>query len=222
MKTRNATLILIAGSVLAVAGNAMAVQTLQYDTNNLRSQATPSGGGSLPFSTTFTGTVNVTDDANARIAGLILNGLDQGVGPISSANFDFLLTITLVNGGVTGGSISVATMDNTYSASILPGSGTIKTQAGQGFQIDGLTFNGNFTGMGLAGSPGNTTVVGVDISAFMVGYPLVGSFLNFAFSPNSSGTDANADVDLYVQVPLPGAACLGLVGMGIVAGRRRR
>jgi hypothetical protein len=203
---------LIALGALALTGVAHADSLLQIDLNSLTATASSAG-----FSTGFTGTISLSHDANSTLNGIKIDGTTQTIGAgfvLSSLSG----SITTVAGAVTGGSFSVSVFDgfttDTYTASIVAGSGLINSQAGQGFTIDGLTFSGLFSG---------TSFAGVDVTTWDSNEPLGGSFLNFAFDPGAGTTDSDADLDVFVMVPLPTGAGLGLAGLfGLGAMRRRR
>lgn len=204
---------LVALGACALGSVAHGASTLQIDLNGLTATASSAG-----FSTTFTGTISLAHDANSTMEGIKINGASQTLGAgfvLSSLSG----SITTVGGAVTGGSFSVSVFDgsvtDTYSASISAFSGSINTQAGQGFTIDGLTFSGFFSG---------TSFAGVDVTLWDSNEPLSGSFLNFAFDPGTGTSDSDADLDVFVvAVPLPTGASLGLAGLiGVGAMRRRR
>lgn len=197
---------------MAFAGAAQANSYAQIDVNGLEADA----GGA--FSTTFSGTISLSKDANASFNGVKINEVDQGVDLSTWTLSAFTGSITLSSGTVTGGSFSVSVTDgsttDTYAATITSSSGDVDTQSGQGFNIDGLTFAGTFS---------SSTFAGVDVSNAFSIQPLTGSFLNFAFSPDSSGFDSDADMDIFVVIPLPAGAGLGLAGLaGLACVRRRR
>jgi len=213
----------LAAAVFMVgASGVSADQELQLDLNSLKATFTPSGGDSLPFTTSSTGTIALVDDSNTSLADILKDGASQ---TLTGTLKDFTGSITLSGGSVTGGSFSVEAYDvgsagssKTYTASIKSSSGSVNTQAGQGFTIDGLTFSGLFSG---------TSFAGVDVTPWDSNEPLDGSFLEFAFNPSSTtGVDNDADVDLYVLVPLPVPALLAASLFGVVGGagwwRRRR
>lgn len=201
--------ILAAAAVLGASGAASAVPLeLFIDINTLT--ATWAGAGGQAFSLNATGTLTLADNATpSTLAGVRIDGVAQTV---TSTLSSFSGTITLLNGVVTGGSFSTTNADATsYGASVRANSGSVSTQAGQGFSIDGLTFNGLF---------GSASYAGVNVSPWFNTQPDNGSFLNFAF--NGNNTDNNVDVDLYVLVPMPAAAGLGLAGLAGLGIRRRR
>lgn len=200
--------ILTAVAVLGATSAATAVPLeLFIDINTLT--ATYSGGAG--FNTNSSGSITLSMNGNSNLNDVRIDGVQQA---ISSTLFSFTATINLVNGGVTGGSISTSNADGTsYVASIRNGFGNISTQQGQGFSIDGLTFDGFF---------GSALYAGVNVTPWFASQPDNGSFLNFAFNPNNNGVDINTDIDLYVLVPMPAAAGLGLAGLAGLGIRRRR
>ncbi len=198
------------GVVAAFAGSAQAASVLQFDINAMSAST-----GGAAFSTTFTGTITLSMNTKTTLTEVLIDGSAQGIA--AGLLNDFSGTITLANGVVTGGSFTIEdTSLNTYSASIISGSGSATPSAGQTgpFRIDGLTFLGTFS---------SNTFATVDVSDWFNAQPLGGSFLQFKFGPNMAGVDDDADIDIFVVVPTPtafGLAGLGLVGIG--AARRRR
>lgn len=198
---------------LGGAGLASADTILQFDVNSLT--ATANGA----FGTGFTGSVTLADDVNSSLAGMLIDGVNQNIAAGQLA--DFTGSITITAGAVTGGSFTIMdTSGATYSASILGGSGSVGTSAGQTgpFTIDGLTFNGVFANLS-----GGTDFAGVDVTAWNQVPMITGSFLEFKFGPNLQGVDDDADVDIFASVPTPAAATMGLAGLaGLGVTRRRR
>ncbi|MGP1311069.1 MAG: hypothetical protein ACTS27_12810, partial [Phycisphaerales bacterium] len=162
--------------------------------------------------TTHTGSIMLSGGINSALEEILINGAPQG---IASGQFSsFSGTINLVNGGVTGGSLSLTLQNaDTFTASIVGGVGQVNTQAGQGFSIDGLLTNALFSSASFAG---------VDITDWFSEQPINGSFLNFAFNPNASGADTDTDIDIFVVVPSPVAGGMAGVGLLGLAARRRR
>ena len=183
---------------------------MQIDVNALTATAGPG------FSTSYTGNVVLSTNMNSMLAGMLIDGVGQTV---TGTLNDFNGMININNGMVTGGSFTVEVLEsdamttNTYSATIVGGSGSVGTQAGQGFTIDGLTFAGAFS---------SSTFAGVDVSPWFAAQPLVGSFLQFAFNPNAAGVDIQSDIDIYATVPLPAGGAMAFVGLAGLAGVRRR
>ncbi len=203
----------VMGSVAVTAASAESV--LQFDVNSLT--ATASGA----FDTGFTGTVTLADDGNSTLTDMLIDGTAQGIaaGQLGS----FTGTIVITAGIVTGGTFTITdTSGASYTASIVDGSGIVSASPGATgpFRIDGLTFSGAFAG--LTGV-GNTDFAGVDVTTWSSAEPLGGSFLQFKFGPDAFGIDTNADIDIFVTVPLPtpfGLAGVGLIGLATL--RRRR
>lgn len=197
-------------AALAGAATAEATQTLQIDVNALTATAGPG------FGTGYSGTVDLTTNSNSELAGLLINGVGQSfVGTLDA----FSGSIELDNGTVDGGSFTVSVLEadsvtvNTYTASIVSGDGQVNTQAGQGFSIDGLTFQGAFT---------SNVFAGIDVSDWFNVQPLSGSFIQFAFDPNAQGVDPDSDVDIFVTVPLPAGGAMAFAGLAGLASVRRR
>ncbi len=203
---------------MVAASNAATV--LAIDVNGLSVQSVNSSNVAGAFGgLTHTGAILISHDVNSVLAGVAIDGVNQpktpGLGLTASGRIDLLA------GNVVGGSFSILMSDGSgYTASIVSGVGKVTTQAGQGFKIDGLTFNGLFSDSGLPGMIDR--FAGVDISEFTAFEPLFGSFLQFAFAPDAQGFDADSDLDLVVTIPLPGSAGLAALGLAGIASRRRR
>jgi len=168
------------------------------------------------FDDSYTGTVDLTTNSNTGLAGILINGVGQSFAGTLDA---FSGSIELDGGMVDGGSFSVSVLEadnvtvNTYSASIVSGEGQVNPQAGQGFSIDGLTFQGAFT---------SSVFAGIDVSDWFDAQPLPGSFIQFAFNPNAQGVDPDSDVDIFVTVPLPAGGAMAFAGLAGLASVRRR
>jgi hypothetical protein len=205
MRLRHFAFAAIAAAIPACFASATSV--LQIDINSLTVDAGGVFGGK-----THTGALNISINAASTLNGIKINGGDVG---FAGTLTNFMGVINLNNGAVTGGSLFVEVNGvDTYSALISGAEGAVNSQAGQGFMVDGLTFQGFFSG---------PTFAGVDVSSWFTSQPLIGSFLQFAFSPNASGVDNNTDIDIYILVPLPTGAGLAATGLlGLAAIRRRR
>jgi hypothetical protein len=194
---------------------------LQLDLNGLGIHARDSAGGLSSFGgLTHTGSVEIFFAPGvSMLAGVLSNANPPG--PFVDQGFNGSLTnivgsIMLNNGQVTGGSLSVevngASADpDYYTALVMPNSGAVHTFVGGGFTIEGLTFQGMFD---------DSSFGNVDVTPWMGG-SLSGSFLQFNFSPNASGSGF-ADIDAFVVAPAPGSLVgLGLGGLALARRRRR-
>jgi len=211
--------IAIAG-VLAAAGAATAAPVLQFDVNGFNTQSVNSSNVNVPFGgLTHTGAVKFTIGTGALV-GIFIQSVANG--PFNNANFagstltGFTGQVNLVNGGVTGGSITLTISNgDSYSCGITPGIGAVSTFVGGGFKIEALTRSGFFNDSVF----GNVNVAPWFGAQGALGLP--GSFLQFNFNPNASGA-ASSDMDLFVDVvPLPPAAWAGLATLAGVAAVRR-
>jgi hypothetical protein len=214
--------LLLAGAGVACAGAAAQASDpiLQLDLNGMGIHARNAAGGLSAFGgLTHTGSVDIFFAPSiSELAGVSINANPPG--PFIDQGFNGVLTnvvgtISLVNGNVTGGSLSVqvngGTADpSTYSALIMPNVGAVHTYVGGGFTIEGLTFNGAFD---------DSSFGNVNVTPWRSG-SLNGSFLQFNFSPNASGSGF-ADIDAFVVAPAPGTLA-GLAMGGLMLARRRR
>jgi hypothetical protein len=211
-------------AVLAVAGTAAAVPTLQMDLNAFHTQAVNSGGGNTAF-----GGLSHTGAVQFSVGSGLLAGVyrqDNVAGPFMNQNFagftlsGFTGQINLVNGMVTGGNM-LLTLNNgdTFTTAITPGVGAVSTFVGGGFKIEALTRQGFFNDSTF----GNVNVTDWFANQGVGG--LIGSLLQFNFDPNATGF-ASSDMDLFIDaqiIPLPPAAWTGLATLiGVVGIRRLR
>jgi len=60
------------------------------------------------------------------------------------------------------------------------------------------------------------------VSNFWANIPLAGNVIEFAYNPDANGFDADSSMDIFVVVPTPLGAGLGVAGLAVVAVRRRR
>ncbi|MDX9912614.1 MAG: hypothetical protein RBS39_12355 [Phycisphaerales bacterium] len=213
-------------SVAFLAVPASATRILQVDFN------AGTGTVTAPFSTNYTGMFKVTNvlgggarDMNAVILDLLVDGTEQGVGQVSTADFNFNLMADFVNGKITGGSVEIVGVAGgvegaagRYTAQIVPNNTSdvniLQVQGSGLFVISGLTFNGFFD---------SADFFGFDVTEWDMAEPLRGNFDTIAFQPGTSGTDNNVDVDVFIQgIPLPTTAGMGLAGLALVGTRRRR
>jgi len=212
--------IIAVSAVAALATASFAASTeVQFDFQGLNIQATDAGGANSAFGgTTHTGALAVVGNAasgsNLAITedGAGLSSFDAGAGLANDFLFD--MSIELTNGQVTGGSLTITSGADVYTASVVSGVGNVFEfpPSSGNFNILGLTFDGAFN---------NSTFAGIDVSAFQ-GAPLPGSFIEFVYRPNSGGFDNTGDIDVFVTIPLPTASGLALAGLGGLAATRRR
>jgi len=151
-----------------------------------------------PFSIDYTGTLTMSDDDDTGLPSVLIDGMDQ---MLSGGFVSFMGQIDFVNGDVTGGWFDVVVEETdltqvSYSATIQGGIGDVSFQAGQGFNVDGLTFDGMFS---------HDVFMGVDVTDWTEDQPLNGSFLKFQFEPvtmkRGEGTidqDSDTDIDIFV------------------------
>jgi hypothetical protein len=210
MKTT--TFLFAAAAAAGLATAAHADTELQIDVNSL---VVSTSGGSGSFGADFTGSLEMNDGPESNLAGLLCDGMPLGIDGTLS---DFSGTINLQNGTVSGGSFTIEVTEsgggtNSYMAQIASGVGSVEPQAGQGFQIDGLTFQGMFS---------SDTFAGADVSPWFGAQPLPGSFLTFQFEPNANGVDDETDIDIFVVIPLPAGGAMASAALVGLAGVRRR
>ncbi len=202
-----------AASVLCVAAAASADPVLQFDVNSFAVQSHNAAGGSSAFGgLTHTGSINFSMIANTTVLNGMFGNTAAG-GPLVNMGFNGSLSnftgqINMVNGQVTGGSLSIAVNGgtDTYTTNISSG-GQVSTYVGGGFKIEGLMGGGAFSDAQF----GN-----VNVSPWF-NLPLIGSFLQFNWLPDEFGA-GSGDMDVFVNVvPLPTAAWAGLAMLGGIA-----
>lgn len=202
-----------------VASSAIAAPVLQFDLNGFTAQAQNAVGVNSAFGgLSHTGRVRISL-GGGLLAGMfvqdVLGSTPANMG-FNGALASFDGEIMLSNGQVTGGMMSLRlTNGDMFTSQIAPDSGRVSGFIGGGFTIQALTHNGFFTGPQF----GNVNVGPWFTS--QNGQGLSGSFLQFRFMPNGSGS-AVADMDWFVDaVPLPPAAWAGLAVLGGLAAWRR-
>lgn len=205
-----------ASSVMALATVSCAEPILQFDVNSFRVTASGTGGGFGGL--THTGTIDFSVIQNTTV----LNGMFSNVsGSWANMGFNgslsnFTGSISLVNGQVTGGTITLAVNggSDTYTTNI-SAAGHVENYVGGGFKIEGLTSGGTLSDAQF----GN-----VDVSPWF-NQALLGSFLQFNWNPDALG-NGSGDMDIFVNiVPLPPAAWAGLATLGgvvLIRKARRR
>ena len=204
----------VAAFGVGAGAQAASYQQLMFDLNGLVSQTSDGGA----FSTSYTGDVLVTSNSSGDLATIL--GINAGASTDLVATGDFLgsldyfsATVSMTNGEISGGSFTVMLASGeSYSASIAAGSGLVR-QIRTGYFFDGLTFDGTFT---------STDFDGIDVSNFFDNIPLTGNFIEFAYNPDANGFDDTSNMNIFVAVPTPLGAGLGLAGLAGVAARRRR
>lgn len=208
-------------TVLAAGAAASAAPVLQFDVNGFNTQAVNGANANVAFGgLTHTGAVKFTTGSGG-LNGIFIQSVPSGAfanaGFAGSTLTGFTGQVNLVNGAVTGGSLTIAISNgDSYTCSIKPGVGAVSTYVGGGFKIEALTQAGLFNDAQY----GNVNVT--PWFASQAGGGLLGSFLQFNFAPNAQGA-ATADMDVFVDVvPLPPAAWAGLATMGVAAVRRLR
>ncbi len=214
--------LLVAGVSLANAQD----RTLQFDVNNLAFQARNAQGQAVAFGgLTHTGSLDLFEETSLSelLSVSIRNGVNpfQVQGSFTGSLTDMAMTLSLINGTVTGGSITLDINGgpggggDRYAATIGVG-GAVSTYIGGGFKVDGLTFAGTFSDVNFSGVP-----IPDFIASQGGGTYLQGSFLAFKIQPSAGGS-GHADTDIFVtSIPLPGSiSCL--VAAGLISFRRRR
>lgn len=204
----------VAACGLAASAQAASYQSLMFDLDGLVSQTV----GGVPFSTSYTGDVVVSSNSSGDLATIL--GINPGSSTDLGANGTFTgtlqsfsATVSMTNGQISGGSFAVTLASGqVYSAQIAAGSGLVR-EIRSGFFFDGLTFDGAFTSVNFDG---------IDVSNFFNNIPLAGNFIEFAYNPDANGLDTTSNMNIFVSVPAPMGAALGLAGLAGVAARRRR
>jgi len=211
----------IVGALLG-GGIAWAGPILQFDLNGVSAQALNASGqasafgglshtGRVKFSAGLGSLAGMFSQAAMGSASANLN-FNTGAFSVSSFNGEIVLN----QGKVTGGSLTLTISNgDSYTCQLVGASGQVSKFVGGGYKIEGLTKSGFFSDAQF----GNVAVQQWFNAQGAAG--LWGSFLQFQFNPNVLGA-STADLDWFVDVvPLPTAAWAGMVGLGLVAARRR-
>jgi hypothetical protein len=112
----------------------------------------------------------------------------------ATPSFDLTGKIHLSNGNISGGLITLIANEvsgtETYQFNVAPGSGSLhKIPFINSYLLAGLTYNGLFN---------NSSFGGVDVSFWQDQQPVLGSFLQFNYNPDSRGYDQSANLDVAV------------------------
>lgn len=209
------------------AASASAQLTLAFDINNFDYQFRDSSGAAGFGGTDHSGTVDWSYRADPPTVIADSRMGDQGrFGPLDPIALgatlaDFSGSMEFSAGDVMSGSFTV-TLSNgdTYTTNIDSASGSIRELTVGGWTLDGLTFDGGFNDEEF----GN-----IDVSEFFAiqGGPamLPGSMFKFRFEPDAAAA-GTADMEVFVMVPLPASAYMGMATLAGVMGlsylRRRR
>ena len=168
-----------------------------------------------------TGTLVLASSADSDLTAIELDSVSQSMaGSLGMLEGE----IELSSGTVAGGWLRFSDQNGAeYFAVIEATAGSINTQAGLGFRIDGLTDSGVFSDL-----MNGESFAGVDLfppSKMLAEEILLdGSFLLHGFGPGQDGFDGTVDIDIYadVPVPAPGPSALVLTAAGLAGSRRRR
>ncbi len=212
--------VILAGvaGLLSAASVANADPLLQFDVNSFNVGTTNSAGlGSAFGGLTHTGSVNFSVIPQVTVLnGMFGNG--PGGGPLTNLGFNGSLSnftghIDMVNGQITGGSVTLSVNGGTDSYTTdIQNAGHVEAYIGGGFKIEGLMYHGAFT---------DSQFGNVNVSNWF-NQTLVGSFLQFNWLPDENGR-GSGDMDIFVDVvPLPAGVWMGLATMGGVAFYRRK
>ncbi len=187
------------------AGGSVRADILQLDINALTAQAVDPAWGLA-----YTGTISVQNNAASTLAAILIEGSNQS---FSGSIASLAGSLTLSAGSVTGGALSLTMSEgSSFGATVVPGTGSVHVQVGEGFQVDALMQSGAFNG---------PTFAGVNVAAW-AGNQLPASMLLSSFGPDAAGLDVDTDLELFVDVPAPGSVVLAGVGAWTIIGRRRR
>jgi hypothetical protein len=209
------TLSVVTVAALALTAGATQAAVMQLDINGIQVSA----GGAFD-GTDHTGTLTITKATNSTLAEISVNSESQGSSPLGNV----IGEIELFDGFVVGGYMNIMDGDNDMYAATIGQGGRVNTQAGRGFRIDGLTFEGFFSYGSVEEDRSGLLFGNVDVTAIFgeraTNQTLEGSFLLASFDPDGQGIDTRVDLDVFI-VPTPGTVALaGLAGIAVL--RRKR
>ncbi len=192
----------VALASLASAG----VSLIRLDVNG----ATTNANG--PFAgLVHTGDLAVSNDASTAFIGASLNGVPAApTGTVAS----LASLISLTAGATTGGSFILVLDQGETLTGVLSGGGSVFPQAGEGFSLDSLVLSATFSNL-----VGGTHFGGINVGQF--GTSFFGAFLLSAYGPDANGLDDSTNIEIFLDVPSPGALALASLA-GVIASKRRR
>jgi hypothetical protein len=229
MKLTLFTACLVVAGLVSMGATANADE-LAIDTNLFTAQAYnaaggASGGGSATAFTgsTFSGSVELTPDADDLLNGIDLDGVTQSISGWSISSFQLLINLSggnIATGSMYSLSLTDGSRTDTFTANLYDDNGaSSNVQTGVNVSISAGLRDGTF-------SSGDSTFAGVDVASFLTqNGSLFGSVIQLKYNPDGSGYDEDSDVDATVVVPVPTAALGGLtllLGLGFGRFRRRR
>ena len=201
----SAVLAPITAAALASIASA-GVNLIRFDVNG----ATTNANG--PFAgVAHTGDLAVSNDASTNFIGAAINGAPV----VPSGTISSLASlITISAGASTGGSFLLVLDQGETLTGVLSGGGTVFPQAGEGFSVDSLVLSATFSNL-----VNGTHFGGVNVGQF--GLNFVGSFLLSAYGPDANGLDDSTNVEIFLDVPTPGALTLASLA-GLISSKRHR
>ena len=194
----------------------------QADTIELRVDAPLVVGTSNPFSTGYTGTLDVSflSPASTSIMWTLLNGSFQGVhNNVTSPALDTMtLSLDYVAGVLQPGSSLSASLDNgdLFTADVFAGGAAITPQAGGQFLLTADLGNATFTDGNADNMYGSLDIAGFEAPALNDGELRLS-----AFNLDANNQSTTAELDLIVTTPEPASVALLAIGGLLMASRRR-
>lgn len=224
MKARS---FVVNGGILLLTGTAIADPVeLHWDVNNLRFAVTENPNNITEFGEDFTGEITGSLDANSVMEAMEIDQVDQLSGDPSANEFFFEMVMTFDSGKLIGGAVIVGDDPNRlggnfYTASLGSITDINITDIGAGrFDLFGITFSGEFDDS----DPWFASNYGpVDVSRWAGVDNLTGDFQNIRYRPQGPDfVDDDVQSEVFLIIPLPGAAAMAGVGMAGLVVRRRR
>lgn len=223
MLSRTGGLTLAALSVVATLATGAHAGNIEFQFTGVSVQRDPAGGA---FGVDFTGSVTAQSTSSTAIADVLfgwnVSQMSSVLADLDGTLDSLQITIDLVDGDATGGSVSLAIDPDgspggpldVYTASVRPTLDAITDAGGGEFDIFALTDQGVFVS-----NDGDNLFGGLEDSIYFVGFPEL--FRGHVKLSGYDGSASDESVDALVHAPTPSAAIAGLALAATLLGATR-
>jgi hypothetical protein len=207
-------------AALCLAGGVVRADTvteLDFDVNTIAIQAKNGQGQNIFTGVHHTGELILSSGVLSTM-GVGIDGVYEP--SLTASQMSLFGDVFLVNGVLDHGTVTLGASNSsdTYAFDVQAGSGSLhKIGTKNSYLLSGMTINGLLN---------HDTFGGVDVQLWHDQQPLMGSFVQFFFRPNSSGYDGATSLDVAAYatiapptvIPLPQAVWGGASLLAVLAG----